>query len=150
MLSIKLNWGTGIAVFYISFVLILVGFVIFTTFNRVDLVDENYYEKELVYQDNINKINRTKKLAIPLKIESGNNIVNLSFPDSLNYKSITGDITFFRPSDKKMDFKLKIQPDENGNQFVRTENLKKGLWKVKVDWALGDSAFYNEEIVIIN
>lgn len=150
MAKFKFHWGIGIATFYISFVLVLVGFVIFTTFNRVDLVDENYYDQEIKYQGMIDKIERANKLAEPLKIESADSYVRLSYPKGLLNDIIKGDITFFRPSDKKMDFVLPVKPDQSGYQIVDSKSLAKGLWRVKVDWAIGDSTYYNEEVLVIN
>ncbi|MDT3738752.1 MAG: FixH family protein [Candidatus Kapabacteria bacterium] len=150
MIKLKMNWGIGIAVFYVSFVLLLIGFVIFTSFNKVDLVDENYYEKELDYQSNIDKINRTNNLALPLIIETVDNVVRLTYPKTGLTSDITGMITFFRPSDKKLDFILPVKPDDSWIQYIKNEKLTKGLWRIKVDWAVGDSAYYNEEVLIIN
>jgi hypothetical protein len=144
MIKFKMNWGIGIAVFYVSFILLLIGFVIFTSFNKVDLVDENYY------QSNIDKINRTNKLTVPLKIETVDNVVRLTYPKTGLASDITGMITFFRPSDKKLDFILPVKPDDSWTQFIKNEKLTKGLWRIKVDWTIGDSAYYNEEVLIIN
>jgi len=47
-----------------------------------------------------------------------------------------------------LDFKVKLQPDSLNQFIIPTDKLKKGLWKLKIDWAAGDSAFYNEEIVV--
>ncbi len=146
----KFHWGTNVAIFYILFVLVLVGFVVFTTFNRVDLVDEDYYESELKYQGTIDKIERTNKLTEPLKIELAGNYVRLSYPKNISTNDINGKITFFRPSNKKLDFVLPVKPDESGFQIVSSENLIKGLWRIKVDWAVGDSAYYNEQVLMIN
>ena len=150
MAKFKFHWGINTAIFYISFVVVLVGFVIFTRFNQVDLVDENYYEKELKYQGMIDKIERTNKLAEPLKIESADSYVMLSYPKSFSSNDIKGTITFFRPSDKTKDFTIPVQPDESGFQVISSTNMSKGMWRVKVDWAVGDSTYYNEEVLVLN
>ncbi|MBX3044596.1 MAG: FixH family protein [Candidatus Kapabacteria bacterium] len=150
MAKFKLHWGNSIAIFYISFVLVLVGFVIFTRFNRVELVDENYYEKELKYQNVIDKMDRAGKLPEPLSIESSDSYVRFSYPKSVDQGDISGEITFFRPSDKKLDFTLPVKPDESGFQVVGSSNLEKGMWRVKVDWAVGDTTYYNEQVLVIN
>jgi hypothetical protein len=149
-MKIKLNWGSGIAIFYISFVLVLVGFVVFTTFNRVDLVDENYYDKEIKYQDEIDKIIRANQLSEPLQIVSSNDVVVLSYPKSEDLTDLSGMIRFFRPSDKKMDFNIPIKADDSGNQVIKSPKLSKGMWRVKVDWTIGDSTYYNEQVLVIN
>ncbi|GAB1370829.1 hypothetical protein MASR1M45_08910 [Candidatus Kapaibacterium sp.] len=148
-MKFKFHWGISIAIFYILFVLVLVAFVIFTRFNQVDLVDEDYYENELVYQDKINKIQRVNKLERKMSITQVDDKVLLIFPtDNLN-KNISGEITFFRPSDKKLDFKLAVNPETDGKQILDATKINKGLWRVKVDWKNGDIAYYNEDILVI-
>ena len=44
-------WPIGLAITYISFMVILIGIVVFSTYNQVDLVAEDYYEKEEEYSD---------------------------------------------------------------------------------------------------
>jgi hypothetical protein len=150
MIKIKFHWGTNIAIFYILFVVVLVGFVIFSTFNKVDLVDEDYYENEIKYQGTMDKIARSNNLAEPLKIEVSDKLVRLSYPKNFSLSEINGQIHFFRPSDKRLDFKLAVEPDESGFQVVSSKNLTKGLWRVKVDWSVGDTAYYNEQVLMIN
>lgn len=150
MEKFKFHWGTNVAIFYIMFVLVLVGFVVFTTFNRVDLVDENYYENEIKYQSTIDKIERSNNLAEPLKIEVAGKYVRFSYPKGISSKDINGKITFFRPSNKKLDFVVPVVSDESGFQVVNSDNLIRGLWRVKVDWAVGDSAYYNEQVLMMD
>jgi hypothetical protein len=45
---------------------------------------------------------------------------------------------------------LPVKPDDSWIQYIKNEKLTKGLWRIKVDWAVGDSAYYNEEVLIIN
>jgi len=150
MAKMKFHWGVGITIFYVSFVLVLVGFVIFTTFNKVELVDENYYESEIQYQQKIDKIKRSNGLAQSLMIQALDKSVLLVYPAGYKTDDISGTIEFYRPSEKNLDFKAKVTPDTSGKQIVFSNNFKKGLWKVKVDWAIGDSTYYNEQVLIMN
>lgn len=145
----KLNWGSGIALFYIFFVLILISFVIFTFFNKVDLVEDNYYKKELVYQKHIEKIDRTSKLTDQLKIISDNEYIELLFPVNIVSSKIGGTINFYRPSNRKLDFSVAVSPDLSGRQIVETKKIAKGLWKVKVNWKSDSLDYYNEQVIII-
>jgi len=144
------NWAFWVPTFYISFVIVLVIFVIWTTFHKVELVDENYYDKEITYQEQINKKERASNLKNELKLVNANNLIVIKFPEDFNYKNISGFVELFRPSEAKLDFKVKISCDSSNNFVIPTEKMKKGLWKVKIDWAVGDSTYYNEEIVFLN
>jgi hypothetical protein len=48
-----------------------------------------------------------------------------------------------------LDFSLPLQLGANFHQIVSSAQLKKGLWKIKVDWSAGGHAFYKEERLTI-
>ncbi|MEL7118737.1 MAG: FixH family protein [Bacteroidota bacterium] len=144
----KINWGTGIAIFYVIFVLSLVYQVYKSTQYDVNLVAEDYYAKDLAYQQQYEKLVNAQELKEPITIEKDkeSGLVNLSFPEDL--KEINGNIHFFCPSDNKQDFIIPLQL-HNHNQKVPTDGLKKGLWKVKVDFTAGTKGFFKESAIVI-
>ena len=50
-----MNWGWRITIVYSLFALTMIGAVIYSTTLDVNLVEEDYYEKEVNYQQVINK-----------------------------------------------------------------------------------------------
>ena len=145
----KFNWGTGIALFYSLFVLILVLAVFRTRQFDHSLVSNQYYADDQNYQQHYEKLVNANLLEEDLKIwnKKQKEIVELQFPKELD--GVGGEIHFFCPSDSKQDFKMPVQPDSGNVQYVSTEGLKKGLWKVKVDLTATDKAFYKEEIITL-
>lgn len=142
----KISWGTGIAATYTIFVLITLGLTYTMMTKNVDLVAANYYEKEIIYQQQINKINNTSKLREGMKFEFNGSTVNFCFP---KIGDISGEITFYRPSDSKKDFKMPIRPDKDNKQIVDATKLIKGYWKIKIEWKANGIDYYNEEQVIL-
>ena len=51
----KFNWGTGIFLLYAGFAAVTIALVIFAMTKKVDLVTDNYYDKELKYEEQIQK-----------------------------------------------------------------------------------------------
>jgi hypothetical protein len=149
-MKIKLHWGIAIAVFYSIFVLFLVGNVIFSATQRNDLVDNNYYGKELKYQDQIDKSARTKKLPQQLKVVKNPNKLSLLFPDIFNGKNITGNVEMYRPSNASLDRKIALNINSNNSQIIDLNLISKGYWKLKINWFVNDSAYYSEESVTID
>jgi hypothetical protein len=150
MKKIKWNWGTGILLSIIVFMAILIGIVYVFMNQDVDLVTKDYYSKELKYQDQINKINNTTALGKNVDVLFQNNIVKLTFPDSVFNNKASGTIYFYRPSGSKNDFTIPVSVSGNNTQLVNTAALEKGLWKVKIDWGMGGKDFYTEKSIIIN
>lgn len=148
-MKMKINWGFGIFAAYAVFMIIVLGTVAFTTTVDVDLVADDYYEQELKYQNEIDKKDRTDKLSEQVNINIDSEYLTIIFPKA--YASdITGKINFYRPSDKKLDFALDIKSDTSGQQFIPTNKLAKGLWKVKVDWLHSGKEYLNKKNIVIN
>ncbi|MCO5251724.1 MAG: FixH family protein [Candidatus Kapabacteria bacterium] len=143
------NWAFAITAFYITFVVLLVSLVVYVSQDKVDLVVENYYDHDLVFQQQIDKVMRTKALKEQITISNIENKVVLKYPDSLEYP-ISGSILMFRPDNSKLDVKIPIQPNNEMMQIINTASFNKGLWKVKVDWTMNDTNYYNEQIIIFN
>lgn len=146
----KLNWGKSIAIFYIMFVLWLLGFALYTKSEDVNLVTENYYEQELQYQDQINKINRTKNLPEQVSIKYSGDQIGLTFPDIFSKDDIEGKVHLYRPSDNKLDLFENIELDAANQMEIPVSKLAKGLWKVKVDWQVKSDGYFNEQIILVN
>ena len=86
----KINWAWAIAIIYTLFVMILIGFIIFSLFNRSDLVSIDYYAQELKYQQQIDRFNRSQKLIKPIKCDYNKfkKVVSLEFPNTIDTKKI--------------------------------------------------------------
>jgi hypothetical protein len=149
MKKIRFNWGTGITISIIVFMIIII--VITTIFmnQRVDLVTDNYYEKTLTYQDQINTYKRTAGLDGKVSLKYGDNTLALSFPRTYFRKVDNGQLYFYRPSDSRKDFIIPIQLDEKGSQTLNTYKVEKGYWKIEIRWTMNNENYSSEESVLI-
>ena len=146
----KISWGIGISAVYIIFVVVMVGTVIFSTTQETHLVTDDYYEKEIAYQEQIEKIERTKLLPEQLKIYIKEGLIFFDFPKAFESKTIGGSILFYRPSDRSKDFILPIELNNENEQFISTSKFQKGMWRLQVEWESGNDNYYNEQIIMIN
>jgi hypothetical protein len=147
-LKSRFNWGTGIVIGIVIFVVISVTMTIIFMTQDVNLVSDNYYEKSLVYQEEIDKQSRTKTLDEQVKINFNGQAVNVLFPAEYSGKKISGEIFFYRPSNPKLDFVLPIQVN-NGNQIIPVTRLEKGFWRIKLNWVMDGDGYYNESAITI-
>ncbi|NUM81480.1 FixH family protein [bacterium] len=145
----KLNWGIGIAILYSGFALSMIGFLIFSRFQTVELVAPNYYENEIRYQQHIDMVKRTKALPEPIRWELKNKSVLLQFPESMKNQSIGGTVTFYRPSNSNGDYVVPIKVDAAAAQSIPIERLFKGLWKMQIRWAADSLTYYHEDILTL-
>ena len=146
----KFNWGTGILISIIVFMIITISTVVFLMNQDVDLVASDYYDKGIQHQEQIDRVNRTNSMSEAVQIIPENGFVRLTFPKSYSQKSLTGTIQFYRPSDSKKDFTLSISIDTSAQQLIPTKNFEIGYWKVKLNWALDSIEYYKESSFVIN
>ena len=146
----KLNWGTGIVITIIVFLLISFAMIFHFMNQKVDLVTDNYYEKTLVYQNQIDEAKRTKEINNEIKLEYLNNQLKFIFPDSTVKQMSRGEIYFYRPSDSGKDFKSIFELNENGELLLDVSGIEKGYWKVHLKWLMNKESYSVERTVMIN
>jgi hypothetical protein len=146
----KFNWGTGILVTIIIFMVITITTVVYLMNQDVDLVASDYYNKGIHHQEQIDRINRTNIMGDEVSIIIENGFLRLALPKSFTQKSLKGTIQFYRPSNSKKDFAIALSVDTSAQQNIPTQNMDKGYWKVKLNWTLKDVEYYKESSFVIN
>ena len=142
-----LRWPVGIIIVFSLFFIALLVFLLLALRSRDSLVERDYYRKSIAYQQHINRINRTKENGkdIVLSYDNASGQLVISYPDS----TVTGDIFLYRPDDMTVDRLFSIIPDDSLRQTLDLSRLKKGLWKVKINWNVGDSSYFREKVIIL-
>jgi hypothetical protein len=148
-MSMKLNWGTGIFIILAVFILAIVAFYLFIANLDINLVEDNYYEKELVYQERIDKLNNTLSLPGKISVMKQPGILVIQFPALEAGNSPEGLVLFYRPSDPAKDFILPLQLNDSLQQAFDVSKLEKGKWIIKLDWKTGGKEYYFEESIFI-
>lgn len=146
----KLNWGNGIAIFYIGFMMVMIFMVIKSAQNDVQLVQENYYEKDLNYEAFRQSRANANAMSDPIKVKylAQEKHIQISFP--LRMKNAVGEIALFRPSNKFMDKKYDLKLNDQSKMIIPlSSNMRKGLWYVKVDWIHQDKPYYSEQSIVL-
>lgn len=146
---LNISWGTKIAILYISFVLLMGTMVVICMNQKIELVTDDYYERELVFQDKINEMNNANALTERVTHAIGPAGIQLQFPTQFQNAKVTGEILFFRPSDKSKDFKSSVQLNSTAQQFIAAENLTKGMYKMKIGWTADNKTYFIEETIVI-
>jgi len=145
------RWAVGIIILYVTFVVAVITMVVFMNSTNFDLVVEDYYEKDINYQQHIDKVKRTSDDKMDIIISYNENKLVLKFSDNLNYSTCKGEVFFYYPAFKKDDFKVKMNVDSLGKQIINISgNVKKGNWLVKIDWIYQGKSYYSEENIFID
>ncbi|HOW24595.1 MAG TPA: FixH family protein [Bacteroidales bacterium] len=148
-MNIHFSWGTGLLIFIILFITAVIGFFVFSSYQEFILVEEDYYEKEIGFQQQIDKMNRTRLLAERIIIDQEGRFLTVNVPLTFLQDSVKGTLHFYRPSDARLDEFIPLLPDSSGVQQVDLENFKPGKYILKMNWEMNSLSYYQEQTVII-
>jgi hypothetical protein len=132
----KFNWPTLIVLAFIGFIVFILSFVYLTFTDKKydhELVTENYYEKELDLQQEINQQNLATELSLNLQIQTTDKGIEISFPEKVDYTKVTGKVSLYRPSDQRFDFEIPISLSEI-HMLIPDSMLVGGRWDITIDW----------------
>ena len=147
----KFNWGWGILYFWILLVITVAGVIVYTQSIPEELVEKNYYEKGLNYQNQIDKMKNYEGLKFKPVISDSNGLFSISFPKIFIFNKIKGSILFYKPSDKYKDIYQPLSLDSTGKINIPLDKFAQGFWKAKIDWSyLGILYYFEYEFNISN
>lgn len=132
-----MNWGKGIILIYIFFVA-GIGYLVYgATQTNFELVEENYYEKELAFQNQINWTKNAIDQKMKLHIEevAAGVVISVQSQDStVNNAFTSATAWFYNPMEKSKDRHLDLGASQNG-QWVIQKEIPKGNYEVKLRWS---------------
>ena len=129
----KFNWGTGILIFLILFLLACAAFIIFAMRQDVNLVHKDYYEKGVDYTDKMNVDARSMQFLDKIQISYNNKFLLVDFDKSLVSKIDSGKVLLYRPSSSKQDVNFTMTFFE-GTLKIPKGNLVSGRYVLKLSW----------------
>lgn len=144
-----MSWGYRVTFITVGFVCFML-FLVFSAFQQTfDLVTEDYYGKELKFQNQIEK--QTNQLAMKEQISCTvlDNNLRITFPKIVTDNTITGEVLFFRPSDSKKDVLQPIRCSADGIQDFPIALFSKGRYQVQIDYAAGGKSYYCQQDIMI-
>lgn len=129
MAKFKFTWAHGLMIALGSFMIFILSLIFFAG-NMGEMVEENYYEKTVHYQDEIDAAQRVKTLdKKPEIIEQANGFL-IRFYDQPE----SGEIWFLRSNNSEEDVKQPLNLNTRKEQLVHALDLKNGEYEVSIRW----------------
>lgn len=140
-----MNWGGKIVLGLATFMLFIIGAGIYMVTNDGDsLLEDDYYEKSLTYDDvYTKKQNLLDDKAVPaVKVEHDTLMVTFSKENN------KGMVKLIKPSDNKAD---KTFPFYTTDTLYRLPvlALAKGNWTLELDWESDGKAYIHSQSIFI-
>lgn len=145
----KVNWGTSIVIAFALFMTFILYFVFKVQSDKNydhEMVTEEYYKKEMSFQQQLDKEQNaaglTEKVIVSTTLEG----IIIAFPESFNKANIKGKVSLYRPSNQKLDFEVPISLSTS-NLLIPKTNLVDGRWDISIDWEYEGKAYLNKLVV---
>jgi nitrogen fixation protein FixH len=142
-------WPLAITGFFVTIVVLLAGYVVFAFHQRQDLVASNYYDNEIRYQQQLDRLNHTQPLGDTAKVDydAAQNSIVITLPPAP--PAAQGQVTLYRPDDARLDCRLPLAVNAAGVQRLDAKGLRAGQWKVRVTWSAGGQEFFLDRAVVV-
>lgn len=139
-----MNWGKGIVIGMVTFMGFITFLVVGLMMNRVDLESEDYYKREINYEQEITAQENANNLEVKIEISSNKEFVVVKVPEG-EFQEIELHLT--RPNDKKMDKRFKIQGTKSF--LIDKKELEKGVYTVELSYMVNNKPCLQKESVSI-
>lgn len=125
-----MNWGKGIAIALTLFIGFIVFLVISIVSHTADLETEDYYKKDIAYQDEIISMEKANLLTNkPTIVMTATHIV-VQFSSVNDFQNIQ--LKLNRPNDEKLDKLYKISGTTTFT--IDKSELQKGVYKFELSY----------------
>jgi hypothetical protein len=139
-----MNWGKGIVIGMAAFMTFIIVLVVGLMMNRVDLESEDYYKREINYQQEITAQENANKLESKIEIISNTEFLVVKVPEG-EFTKI--EMHLSRPNDQKMDKLFKIEGTKSF--LINKKELEKGLYTVELSYMVDNKPCLQKESVTI-
>lgn len=141
-----MNWGSGIVLTLVGFIAVMATMVVICVKqDDIHLVTQDYYEQEIKYQEQIDRmINANAIASDALEYDGQLKSLLLKLPEGSK-----GTLHLFRPSDARLDQKISFDMINSAGNSVDVKSLKAGYWRVKLTWSEGEKEYYLEKKINI-
>lgn len=144
-----MNWGYKILIGFSTFVVGMLCMVGVAMKQSNEMMDDNYYDKELKFQDKIDASKNLSAVAEKLSITDSGNIIVLQLPAATVASNTVGTIECIRSAEQKRDVKMRLQLDENGRQVLPKALFVNGIYQLRLDWTTNGTTYFHSQALII-
>ena len=140
-----MNWGKGIIIAMALFIGFITFLVISLVSHTIDLESEDYYTKEINYEQEITAMENGNKLKSKIEMISQKEFVVVQIPEKENLSKIQ--VIFIRPDNKKLDKSFLVSGTKS--YLIPKTELSKGTYNVEIRFESNSTACLQKETIII-
>ena len=145
----KFNWGTGLIIAMVLFMVFIVSMVAYVSNKSVELVSENYYEQEINYEDRIVATSNGNEHKENITISNPNGNVFVHFNDEAISNEAKGEIHMYRANNKEMDVVVPFSNLKNNQIIIPNTDVQAGKYNVQISWQENDKNYYVAKSIVV-
>ena len=148
----KINWGTGIVIAFALFMTFILYFVFKVQSDSKydnELVVEEYYKHDVHFGDEMVRIQNAHDLAQKPIIANTPEGITIVFAETFVANKIKGNVSLYRPSNKKLDFEVPISLS-NSTLLIPKKSLVGGQWDINMEWQYDGKSYLTKETIYLN
>ncbi|WP_395090836.1 FixH family protein [Vaginella massiliensis] len=143
-MKFKFTWGHGIAVALLCFMIFILSLMFFAG-DTGDLVTDNYYEKSIEYEDDIEAESRTLSLQKQPEVVIQANGWKLIFP--AEYQITEGSVVLLRSNNPDQDLILPLKLDAKNQMLIPSAKLVNGDYEMRLSWEMNHNKYLVKKTV---
>lgn len=140
-----MNWGKGIVIAMALFMSFIVFLVVNIMAQKVDLESEDYYKKEINYEQEITEQNNANALPEKIQLLSQEEFVVVQIPSEGTFTNI--EVQFLRPDNKKSDKAFSVKGTKS--YLIPKTQFTKGQYKVELRYSVNSKNCLQKESITI-
>lgn len=148
-MSLRLNWGHGIALVYVTFAAGTLTMVGIASSNHVELVSDDYYARSLRVDEQMAETERGRRSDIRIDVVPSKTgaILQIAWPADTTAEA-RGSLTLYRASMASADRTIPVQPRAGTLERVPLSGLAPGRWNLQVQWTSAGHGHYVARSVV--
>lgn len=123
-----MNWGKGIVIGMSLFIVFILVLVIGLMSHRVDLQSEDYYQKEINYESELQAMRNSSELENKIEVIEQKDFIVIQIPSEGEFDKIR--VELIRPDDNKLDQTFNIQNTKS--YLIDRNKLVKGQYNIEI------------------
>jgi len=150
--STRNPWPIAIIAFFALAITGIVAFIVFATRNEMELVRADYYDEEMRFQQQLDRLNRTQTLGAQVSVayDPHQQSITIILPTVQTHHQSSGRIHFYRPSDARLDQDIALAVNAEGVQRVDARKLRSGFWRIRVSWTAAGQDYFSDQSIVID
>lgn len=140
-----MNWGKGIIIAMALFMGFIVFLVVNMMMHRIDLQSEDYYKKEINYEQEIIAMKNFNQLDEGIVFKKQDDFMVVQLPEKVEFKNV--EVRLIRPDDNKLDRTYSI--DNTKTFLIPNKELTKGNYGVEISFIHDSKPCLQKETITI-